>query len=115
MVTHRRMTPSRRPGDRFAADSPLEGTGFEPSVPHGRIGASNSTWIAFGRRLGLRIEHAISIDGWEVCDGRTSWRFFVRQIVSLTVTRARWSTFGHGPGLRQQKRRAAVGLGQAQR
>src|SRR6202023_1369801 len=39
--------------------SPLEGTGFEPSVPLGRIGAFNSAWIAFGRRLGLRIAHAI--------------------------------------------------------
>src|SRR5258707_958504 len=58
----------------FVAGSALEGTGFEPSVPLGRIGASNSAWIEFGRRLGLRIEHAISIDGWEVCDGRTSWR-----------------------------------------
>jgi hypothetical protein len=99
-------------GARPNVDSPLEGTGFEPSVPLGRIGASNSAWIEFGRRLGLRIEHAISIDGWEVCDGRTSWRFFMRQIASLTVTRACWSTFGHGPGLRQQERRAAVGLGQ---
>jgi hypothetical protein len=48
---------------RPSIDSPLEGTGFEPSVPLGRIGAFNSAWIAFGRRLGLRIEHAISIDG----------------------------------------------------
>ena len=34
----------------------------------------------------------------------------MRQIASLTVTRAGWSTFGHGPRLRQQERRAAVGL-----
>ena len=33
MVTHRRMTPSRRPGDRFVADSPLEGARFELPVP----------------------------------------------------------------------------------
>jgi hypothetical protein len=32
-------------------------------VPLGLIGAPNSAWIAFGRRLGLRIGHAISIDG----------------------------------------------------
>jgi len=95
----------------FAVDSPLEGTGFEPSVPLGRIGACNSAWIAFGRRLGLRIEHAISIDGWEVCDGRTSWRFFMKQVASLTVIRARCFHFGHGPGIRRQERRAAVGLG----
>jgi len=50
-------------GVRSSLDSLLEETGFEPSVPLGRIGASNSAWIAFGRRLGLRIEHAISIDG----------------------------------------------------
>ena len=56
-----------------------------------RIGASNSAWIAFGRRVGLRIEHAISIDGWEVCDGSTSWRFFMKQVASLTVIRARCS------------------------
>src|SRR6266550_8161793 len=72
-------------------DWPAEGTGFEPSVPLGRIGASKSAWIEFGRRLGLRIEHAISIDGWEVCDGRTSWRFFMKQVAFLTVIRARCS------------------------
>jgi hypothetical protein len=43
----------------------------------------------------------------------TSWRFSLRRIASLTFTRARWSTFGHGSGLRRQERRAAVGLGQA--
>ena len=112
-VDTRRRCHGWRATDRLVQGMPaLEGTGFEPSVPLGRIGASNSAWIAFGRRLGLRIEHAISIDGWEVCDGRTSWRFFMRQIASLTVTRACWSTFGDGPGLRQQERRAAVGLGQ---
>ena len=35
-------------------------------------------------------------------------------IASLTVTRARCSTFGHGPELRRQEGRAAVGLGHAQ-
>src|SRR5437773_12476750 len=40
-------------------------------------------------------------------------RFVMRQIASLTVTRAGWSTFGRGPRLRQQERRAAVGLEQA--
>src|SRR5205085_5596182 len=88
----RKKLPGNRVGgiemrQRYRSDSPVEGTGFEPSVPLGRIGASNSAWIEFGRRLGLRIEHAISIDGWEVCDGRTSWRFFMRQIEFLTVTR----------------------------
>ena len=34
----------------------------------------------------------------------------MRQIASLTVTRARWSTLGHGTRLQQQERRAAVGL-----
>ena len=38
---------------------------------------------------------------------------FLKQIASLTITRTRCSTFGHGPGLRRQERRATVGLGQA--
>jgi hypothetical protein len=38
---------------------------------------------------------------------------FPKQIVSLTITRTRCSTFGHGPGLCRQERRATVGLGQA--
>ena len=66
--THERLKAHLREvvdRNRWFADSPLEGTGFEPSVPLGRIGASNSAWIEFGRRLGLRIEHAISIDGGE--------------------------------------------------
>jgi hypothetical protein len=37
----------------------------------------------------------------------------MKKIVSLTVTVARCSTFGHGPGLRRKGRRRAVGLGQA--
>src|SRR6202011_4196125 len=49
----------------------------------------------------------LSIDGRDVCAVRTWWRFFMRQIASLTVTRARWSTFGHGPRLRQQERRGS--------
>jgi hypothetical protein len=63
-VDTRRRCHGWRATDRLVQGMPaLEGTGFEPSVPLGRIGASNSAWIAFGRRLGLRIEHAISIDG----------------------------------------------------
>ena len=54
-----------------------------------------------------------SIDGCNVCEARISPRFFMKQIASLTVTRTRCSTFGHGPGLRRQERRATVGLGQA--
>jgi hypothetical protein len=42
-----------------------------------------------------------SIDGCNVCEVRISPRFFMKQIASLTVTRTRCSTFGHGPGLRQ--------------
>ncbi|HKM70631.1 MAG TPA: hypothetical protein VJX94_11345 [Stellaceae bacterium] len=39
----------------------------------------------------------------------------MKQIASLTVTRTRCSTFGHGPGLRRQERRPAVGLGAAEK
>ena len=71
----------------------------------------NAAWIAVGRRLGLPIERGFSIDGCNVCEVRISPRFFMKQIASLTVTRTRCSTFGHGPGLRRQERRATVGLG----
>jgi hypothetical protein len=38
--------------------------------------------------------------------------FLTKQIASLTGTRTRCSTFGHGLGLRRQERRTAVGVGQ---
>jgi hypothetical protein len=41
--------------------------------------------------------------------------FFMKQIASLTVTRTRCSIFRHGPRLRRQERRTAVGLGQTWR
>ena len=117
----RLRTPLRLSRDRwfrFAIDSPLEGTGFELSVPLGRIGASNSAWIAFRRRLGLHIEHAISIDGWKVCDGRTSWRFLNRpqrqrpgdrqcRVARLSTRRAAWL------GLPRRNRRFREPHGQA--
>jgi hypothetical protein len=51
---------------------------------------------------------AVSHFGTETRQSRRSWRGFPRQSGAR-----RCSTFGHGPGLRRQERRAAVGLGQA--
>jgi len=104
---------SKARSNKLAADSPLEGTGFEPSVPLGGVGAPLSLDLRSGDGSADCMEHALSTDGRECCHAMTSWRFSLRRIASLTFTRARWSTFGHGPGLRRQERRAAVGLGQA--
>jgi hypothetical protein len=35
--------------------------------------------------------------GDNVCEARISPRFFMKEVASLTVTRTRCSTFGHGP------------------
>ena len=48
---------------KFAPDSLLEGTGFEPSVPLGGIGAPTQPGFAFGRRLD-RLHGACALDRW---------------------------------------------------
>jgi hypothetical protein len=104
---------AQRAGVKFAMDSLLEGTGFEPSVPPWKHRSPTQLDLRSGDGSADCMEHALSTDVRECCHAMTSWRFSLRRIASLTFTRARWSTFGHGPGLRRQERRAAVGLGQA--
>jgi hypothetical protein len=59
------VADARDQGQRHGMGNGLSAGGnrIRTIVPLGRIGAFNPAWIAFGRRLGLRIEHAISIDG----------------------------------------------------
>src|ERR1700719_2280896 len=54
---------SKARSNKLAADSPLERTGFEPSVPLGGIGAPTQPGFAFGRRLG-RLHGACALDRW---------------------------------------------------
>ena len=106
----RRVVP-RRIDHRIRVDR-IHTFEHRPSRASPALLRRNAAWIAGGGSA-CPSSMGFSIDGCNVCEARISPRFFVKQIASLTVTRTRCSTFGHGPGLRRQERRPAMGLGQA--
>jgi hypothetical protein len=68
----------------------------------------NAAWIAVGTSH-PSIEKPCSILQAEPppLRGEDLPEVFLKQIASLTITRTRCSTFGNGPGLRRQERRAS--------